>query len=640
MTRVWQSGKTIVTRLRVRCSGIDPLSAQLRVTSLLDSARLHPTGLAPSAVVIIRKLRDPLPGVVQLQQGQVRPPLAWEQAVATALEQLVRRAARPALAAVPANAEAVMFADQAELLACLARDWCEGSSITRWWWQNLFKAADIAPTVLRAWLDAPEYVPAALQYMAAHGEAVQFVRMLSSHNVLSLLQQVTHSFALPELQSALAVVPRLKTEDLTRPLGLPSSVLTTRQGAPWQRWVPEGQNSGIPLEHQCLLGIGLMLQRALGVVRSPAFAPVVLAWLRTAMVSDGTVAPPATSSPTDKSDLLTANTERMAHADEAGGSPSKVEDPLATADTTLQAQALLSSNPAIPQQPSGIAATPALAQDHTHVERGETVIVPTQTTPSIEETPVAASLPDAVIDTGLGGLFYLINFGLFLGLYGDFTTPAQPGITLPIWDFVALLGHQLVGDRLQDDPVWSLLARLASRSEDEEPGSDFDPPESWRVSAAWLAPFSHEGIWEWETFDGRLRVRHPETFLVLDVPLDNGDPTEQLLRAMRTYNSSANFVWRCGSLAREVEADSPLQRWIGWLMPYVRARLHRALGLIEADDLPRVLCEHHARVFVTATHLEVVFGLDELPIEIRLAGLDRDPGWVPAAGRFIAFHFE
>jgi hypothetical protein len=28
-----------------------------------------------------------------------------------------------------------------------------------------------------------------------------------------------------------------------------------------------------------------------------------------------------------------------------------------------------------------------------------------------------------------------------------------------------------------------------------------------------------------------------------------------------------------------------------------------------------------------------------LPLQIRFAGLDRDPGWVPAAGRFITFHF-
>jgi hypothetical protein len=45
-------------------------------------------------------------------------------------------------------------------------------------------------------------------------------------------------------------------------------------------------------------------------------------------------------------------------------------------------------------------------------------------------------------------------------------------------------------------------------------------------------------------------------------------------------------------------------------------------------------------VTVTATHLDVFFSLADLPIAIRLSGLDRDPGWTPAAARFIAFHFE
>jgi hypothetical protein len=26
-------------------------------------------------------------------------------------------------------------------------------------------------------------------------------------------------------------------------------------------------------------------------------------------------------------------------------------------------------------------------------------------------------------------------------------------------------------------------------------------------------------------------------------------------------------------------------------------------------------------------------------VSIRIARLDRDPGWIPAAGRYIAFHF-
>ena len=40
------------------------------------------------------------------------------------------------------------------------------------------------------------------------------------------------------------------------------------------------------------------------------------------------------------------------------------------------------------------------------------------------------------------------------------------------------------------------------------------------------------------------------------------------------------------------------------------------------------------------THVDVMFSLAELPIELRLSGLDRDPGWIPAADRVVAFHYD
>ena len=92
--------------------------------------------------------------------------------------------------------------------------------------------------------------------------------------------------------------------------------------------------------------------------------------------------------------------------------------------------------------------------------------------------------------------------------------------------------------------------------------------------------------------------------------------------------------------AGSVEGAAPLERWLARLMPYVRARLQRALGVADTDELARVVCEQQARVCVTATHLDIFLALATLPIAIRLAGLDRNPGWVPAAGRYIAFHFE
>jgi len=80
--------------------------------------------------------------------------------------------------------------------------------------------------------------------------------------------------------------------------------------------------------------------------------------------------------------------------------------------------------------------------------------------------------------------------------------------------------------------------------------------------------------------------------------------------------------------------------WLTELLPHIKARLILALGIESEDSLAEILLEHYAKVIITPTHLDVFFSLADHPIEIRLSGLDRNPGWVPAAGRFIAFHYD
>ena len=86
--------------------------------------------------------------------------------------------------------------------------------------------------------------------------------------------------------------------------------------------------------------------------------------------------------------------------------------------------------------------------------------------------------------------------------------------------------------------------------------------------------------------------------------------------------------------------ERPLARWVGWIGAYLRARLGAALDAPDPPSLSRRLLEHRAAVHVTPSHVDVVLALAELPIEVRLAGLDRTPGWIPAAGRHLALHFE
>ena len=208
--------------------------------------------------------------------------------------------------------------------------------------------------------------------------------------------------------------------------------------------------------------------------------------------------------------------------------------------------------------------------------------------------------PEEWTETRLGGVFYLINLGLFLGLYRDFTTPDELGIQLNLWDFVALLGRELVGEDIESDPIWLMLRRLAKREEDDLLGSGFEPAGGFE-------------------------------FPVSSFELGEGPASEEKLEP--------------GKGKRETAKPKPdtlpsLAAWIDRVMPYVRARLRQALGFSEQDDPGPMVCRHRARACLTPAHLDVFFSLPDLPIEIRLAGLGRNPGWVPAAGRFITFHFE
>jgi hypothetical protein len=198
---------------------------------------------------------------------------------------------------------------------------------------------------------------------------------------------------------------------------------------------------------------------------------------------------------------------------------------------------------------------------------------------------------DRAVETDLGGLFYLVNLALALELYGDFTQPLGPSLALPLWDFVAVVGGRLLRDPRLDEPVWELLRVLAGRG-DEPIGVGFVEPDWWRPPSG--AAGAAEVV---------------------------GDATPSEITDRRTDSNGPIL----------------LARWIDRLMPHVRFRLRQALGVA---DFERMLLEHRARVVVANDRLDVFLALATLPVAIRIAGLDRDPAWVPAAGRSIGFHFD
>src|SRR5437879_3770005 len=186
---MWACEGTFVGNLRVRSMGENGPTARLVLSGLLRSANLRPAGVSPSAVLIVRHLADPLPGRIVPHGHTVRVAAAWEQAAQAALADLYRRAARPSQGYVPASAEAVLFTDEGEMLACLALDISRGEALGYWWWRTLLQTLSLSSSasltgLLCRWAMS---VPAALYHLAERGQAITVVTTLSSTQALAVL---------------------------------------------------------------------------------------------------------------------------------------------------------------------------------------------------------------------------------------------------------------------------------------------------------------------------------------------------------------------------------------------------------------------------------------------------------------------
>jgi hypothetical protein len=720
-----QTGEqTYVSRLRVRCSGLDPLAAQLRLASLFQAAEVQPAGLAPSAIVCIRRLDDPRPRTVSLARGRLSLPPEWQQSVRASIEQLARRAPRPARETVGADAPCVVFADRAELLAALAGDWCEQRAATRWWWRSLFKETIDAAALVKLWRATPEYVPGALEHLAGRQKAVAFARALAPAGARAILDGLMRRFALAELQAVVSAAPQNASragEDGARAGASQTETFShdaTREDfrlsaeefgagdAPWRAFAPEAMSDELELPQQCLLGVGLALRRAPALARSRGFALRASAWIDA--LSSGRQARAAAPPALHAKETRGASAPALDSASQPGAAATRDHDrqqkdaraasPVSASDGAPHPASETYGARVRPSQLQGVderaPASTVSSHDGAHAGDDETIPVaasdpgarslssgsvesvapdvefaasierergvetddarveervtdaPHASAPETGAEHTAPPLLEAYVETRFGGLFHLVNLALFLELYGDFTAPAAPGIALPLWDFVALLGRRMCGAGVESDAVWPLLARLAGRDSGQTPGADFRPPRAWRVDAAWLRAFPATEGWRWSVAraargQSRLQVVHPAKFLVLDVPLETGTEAEaQLARELEIYDGAFVAPQARTASPFRLRGRTPLARWVERVHLYARARLQLALGASDARRAASLLCERHARVFVTATHVDIVMSLAGLPFEVRAAGLDRDPGWIPAAGRIVAFHFE
>ncbi len=647
---------TLVGRLRIRSKSPDPHAEKRHIQRLLRAATLSPPGLSASAVLVVRRMTDPLPNRLRASPFATGPDTAWQCAANAKLARALAGAARPAAGSVPAAVNAVLFLDRAELLASLAMDWLEGSVSMHWWWRWVFQSPfDVSRDLFREWQRTPEYVPAAIEILCRRSHAVEFVGAIPPAMAKELLGAIrrahgisdTYAVDMARRQAEDRPAQDLRREDKpdqeplhqadgsqqqgdlvpatidTREIGVvPSSSILN---LPWLPWAPEAAATGLAPHARLLIAQCLMLVRAPEHARSSQFQRRLAVWQAQAegdriWANHSRLESSRQFQPrrlTDDGVMSSAETDssRVARSRAVpGGSPTQDKSEEWSDETAVHDV----KNPSVTDsewhdikgeeqqyKPSGRFSIERDVRGNGNEVQGEdrSLLPPEQ--PAADDLPICAE-----ILTEFGGVFFLLNVALYLNLYSDFTAPLGPNLDLSIWDLLAVLGSAFTQDKIRHDELWFLLAKLAGHPGGHEPGENFKPPDEWRIPEEWLVPFEPIPNLEQEERDGRLVLLHPEGFTIEDKSCDT---------------------------LREPGSGDSLRRWLGWMTGYIRARLVRACGRKDAAEL---VCGCPARVKFTLTHVDVNFALQSHPIEIRLAGLDRDPGWIPAAGRYVMFSFE
>jgi hypothetical protein len=281
----------------------------------------------------------------------------------------------------------------------------------------------------------------------------------------------------------------------------------------------------------------------------------------------------------------------------------------------------------------------------------------TQKTADGTEAPQSSAWPFAgadAVETQIAGVYFLINLMLYLDLPGAAADATGADGAGP-WVMLELLARGLLSDstaNMTADPLWSLLARLEGRPPRQRIGSRMRRGAPRLLPRAWLqTDGTGASVSYWRTREGRLRLWSGRGYPLADVPGGGHGEVVALRDCLAALGLSEVDLQPAGAdhEAPSVVVSGPLlrgvsgagRRWLAFVMPYVRYRLEAALG-IEAGSgsLEKELLLRPGLVYVSPMHIDVVMALESVSLPVRIAGLDRDPGWLPAFGRVVKLYFE
>lgn len=247
-------------------------------------------------------------------------------------------------------------------------------------------------------------------------------------------------------------------------------------------------------------------------------------------------------------------------------------------------------------------------------------------TAEVRDTPTTAISPAAIaFESGFCGLLLLLNAFTALGLYPDFAGAAPPRIRPSPLRLIDRIGRRWFGARYHADPLsgWIVAHSRAG------PLS-----RSWRAEPEWVEAWGRGRPLRPAERAGRLTLWHEAGFPAVDMPAARGCLAPRLARAAGATVTRAKR--RSGARLPRLPIARD-ERWVACFAYFLDARIRNACGMRSAGLNSLALA---GALAVDELEVTARFELDSYPVALRLAGLDRDPGWQPAEGRGFRFRFE
>jgi hypothetical protein len=642
-------------RLRTARQGASRIALRSEAEQWLAAADLRPPGLPTGAVLVVRHLGG-LPLVKSRGGGA-----PGAQAARARMDQLYRMAARPIRSAVPATAQSVLFADEAEVLVCFTRDLLNQSVGARWYWRyvtvgsgtQLACPARAAPgsQLAAAWSAAPEGLPAALAHLT-DAELGAALAALTPREVAGVVHALHRVFALPAAIFAVTVPARADAAPPARPAARPfdpaarsnahlehgEDAPLTPPPAPWERWFATASLRTLPPQARYLAGLSAALYHAPTWARSDAFARRAAAWLAAALAEwdAGRMASPAPQlpslTPLQRPPPPSPPATTAAPATPLG--PPALRAPFQTGDCCPQC-----GQQKAPGVLPGTNAPPAASRP------GDTPSAPAaegdlrQDAASREVMQVDLPRTGEGVWTALAGVFYLMHTLPWLAL------PGQWAAYLSAWTILDLLARALLpADTDEDDVVWRLLAAFDQRDPCSPLGAALPDDADFALSAeelalapAWVQRLAHHEAHEDHEGGGR-----EEEFFVASSCLRGcishhegrkGEGAQRVVEGRSIFVSSSCLRGCIQSAADRMSRNAA--RWLAHRAGFYRLLLQRALG----NEAPEAMLRVRGQISVSHTHLDLYLPAHAVNLAVRRAGLDANPGWLPDFGYIVLFHF-